>query len=150
MRPFISPLKLLAVWIAVISGNLGAAAAEQWVAIEADAGNLAFSIDVASIERKGETVAFRERVIFANPDQRDAISGKLIKEKHALRVMRCNARTQGVKTGWLYDEDRRMSERVSVEEHLVHWLPVPPGSVAEREFDLVCDPKAVAAARKPR
>jgi hypothetical protein len=134
------------VLLPVITGSPSAAATEQWLAIEADPENLAFAVDLASIQRQGERVTFRERVVFANPDQRDAISGKLIKEKHALRVMRCKARMQGVKTGWLYDENQHMIERVSVDEHLIQWRPIPPGSVGEREFDLVCDPKAVAAA----
>jgi hypothetical protein len=123
---------------------------EQWVPVEASAENPAFAVDVASIQRKGETVTFRERVVFANPAQRDAVSGKLIKEKHALRVMRCNDRTQGVKSGTLIDENGRVIESVSVDDHLIHWLPIPPGSVAEREFDLVCERKAAdTPAAKP-
>jgi hypothetical protein len=136
----------------VLTGALNvinAAAAEQWVAVEASSENLAFAVDVASIQRKGDSVTFRERVVFANPDQRDAVSGRLIKEKHALRVMRCNERTQGVKTGWLFDENGRVIESVSVDDHLIHWLPIPQGSVAEREFGLVCAPKPEDKPAKP-
>ena len=64
-------------------------AAEQWVPLEAHSGNLAFAVDISSIQRKGDTVTFRERLVFAAPDQRDAVSGKLIKEKQVLRVMHC-------------------------------------------------------------
>lgn len=124
--------------------SMAAEPVAQWVPVAASAENLAFAVDVASIQRKGETVTFRERVVFANPDQRDAVSGKLIKEKHALRAMRCNDRTQGVKSGTLFDENGRVIESVSVDDHLIHWLSIPQGSVAEREFDLVCEPKAVA------
>jgi hypothetical protein len=135
--------------IAVLSG-VNAMAAEQWTPIETTTENLAFSIDVASVQRKGETVTFRERLVFTNPEQRDAVSGKLIKAKHALRVMRCNAKTQGVKSGTLVDEYGRAIETVSIEDRLIHWLPIPVGSVAERQFDLVCEPKAATKPAAPR
>ncbi len=148
MRAFPSALRafaaLLVPLLIALAGTFNAIAAEQWVPVEASSEKLAFAVDVASIQRKGETVTFRERVVFTNPDQRDAVSGKLIKEKHALRVMRCKAKTQGVKTGWLFDENGRTIETVSVEDRLIHWLPIPEGSVAERQFDMVCEPQAAA------
>jgi hypothetical protein len=144
------PALRVCLFVLALSGSLNATAAEQWVAVEANSERLAFSVDMASIQRKGETVTFRERLVFTNPDQRDTISGKLIKEKHALRVMRCNDRTQGVKTGTLFDEHGRMIETVSVEDRLIHWLPIPASSVAEREFDLVCEPKAATKPAAPR
>lgn len=122
----------------------------QWVTVEASSANLAFAVDVASVQRKGETVTFRERLVFTNPDQRDPVSGKLIKEKQALRVMRCNDRTQGVKSGTLFDEHGRMIETVSVDDHLIHWLPIPANSVAEREFELVCNSKTATKPAAPR
>lgn len=142
MRAFPPALRGVAALIVALASAFNVIAAEQWVPLEAHSERLAFAVDVASIQRKGETVTFRERVVFTNPDQRDAVSGKLIKEKHALRVMRCKAKTQGVKTGWLFDDNGRMIETVSVEDRLIHWLPIPEGSVAERQFDLVCEPKA--------
>jgi hypothetical protein len=125
-------------------------AAEQWVPIEATAENLEFSVDVASIQRKGETVTFRERVVFINPNQRDAVSGRFIKEKHALRIMQCQAKTQGIKSGSLLDADGRTIESVSVEDRLIQWLPVLEGTVSERELNLVCETKAAAKPAETR
>ena len=144
------PALRVCLFVLALCGSLNVLAAEQWVAVGADSERLAFSVDMGSVLRKGESVTFRERLVFTNPDQRDAVSGKLIKEKQALRVMRCNDRTQGVKSGTLFDENGRMIETVSVDDCLIHWLPIPPGSVAEREFDLVCDSMAATKPAAPR
>ena len=119
-------------------------AAEQWVPLEAHSGNLAFAVDISSIQRKGDTVTFRERLVFAVPDQRDAVSGKLIKEKQVLRVMHCKEKTQGVKAGSLFDENQRMIESVTLEDRLIAWSPIPEGTVAAIELEIVCEPKAAA------
>ena len=81
--------RVLAFVGAVLGTSQAAMAAEQWVPIAVDSPNVAFAVDVGSITRDGERVTFRERVVFAVPDQRDAASGKLIKEKQVLRVMHC-------------------------------------------------------------
>ncbi|HTD90454.1 MAG TPA: surface-adhesin E family protein [Burkholderiales bacterium] len=119
-------------------------AAEQWVPVEAHSTNRVFAVDTLSIRRDGAIVTFRERLVFTKPEQRDAVSGKLIKEKQVLRAMRCSEKTQGVKAGSLFDESGRLIESVSLDDKLIAWAPIPQGTVAEREMDLVCNPTAAA------
>ena len=77
----IATLRVLVTAGAVLGKSALATAAEQWMPIAVESTNGTFSVDVGTLKRDGDRVIFGERVVLAVPDQRDAASGKLIKEK---------------------------------------------------------------------
>ncbi len=115
------------------------ALAERWVKIPTTAANVEFTIEMDQIERNGNVVKFREKLTFLQPEKLDPYSGKLIKEKKVVRLINCQNRTQGVKSGGVFDPKGKLIEWVMVEDNQIEWFAVPPGTVAEREFKLVCN-----------
>lgn len=116
-----------------------AAWAERWVKIPTTTANVEFMIEMDAIERAGNIVKFREKLVFLQPEKLDPYSGKQIKEKKVVRLINCQSRTQGVKSGGVFDPKGKLIEWVMVEDNQIEWFAVPPGTVAERELKLVCN-----------
>ena len=127
----------ISVAIALIAGAVNA---EDWLVIPTNSANVEFSIDTASIQHEGSRVKFSERLVYRKPEQKDALSGKFIKEKLVYRVMDCGKQTQGVLRGSLRAVDGRIIESISVDEAKVGMTPVPPGTLAAKELEIVCEP----------
>lgn len=113
-------------------------AAEDWLTISTNASNISFAIDKASIERTGSTVQFWEKMVFSKPDLKDEGSGKLIKEKRVQRMMHCQNHRQAVIYGAIYGEDGSFITSTSFDEEHRELIGIPPGTVAEAEFNLLC------------
>jgi hypothetical protein len=113
---------------------------EVWLPISTSAPNITFMVDRTSLERTGALVQFREKMVYAKPEVRDEASGQLIKEKRVQRVMDCDERTQGVLSGAIYAEGGTFIVANSFDDALKTMVKIPPGSVAEEEFRLVCGP----------
>lgn len=110
----------------------------NWIDIHGADSSVAFSIDLESIDRRGNDVRFQERTVFRGAEHRDPASGRLIKEKWVRRVMDCAAKTQGTLSGATYSDDDRLIEYLAVRPEQAVMSPIPSGSVAEREWRLVC------------
>jgi hypothetical protein len=110
--------------------------AQDWVAIPAEQPNVIFSVDLASIERKGNRVKFQEKLTFEQPTVTDSASGKPIKEKRVRRIMDCKDKTQGVLSGSMISDTGSLIEMVSYEK--LEMKPIPAGTLAEEEHRLVC------------
>jgi hypothetical protein len=121
-----------------VVGASSASAAEDWLTISTNSPNISFFIDKSSVERTGDMVQFWEKMIFAKPDVKDEGSGKMIKEKRVQRVMDCQAHTQGVVYGAIYGEDGSFITSTSFEGAQRAMTAIPPGTVAEQEFRMVC------------
>jgi hypothetical protein len=133
-------LPRLRVAIALLSiASMPVALAERWVKIPTTAANVEFAIEMDEIERTGNVVKFREKLIFLQPEKLDPYSGKQIKEKKVVRLINCQNRTQGVKSGGVFDPKGKLIEWVMVEDNQIEWFAVPPNTVAEREMKLVCN-----------
>ncbi len=117
-------------------------AAENWVRIPTTAPNVEFMIEMGELERSGNIVKFKEKLTFLQPEKLDPYSGKLIKEKKVVRLINCQNRTQGVKSGGVFDPKGKLIEWVMVEDNQIEWFAVPTGTVAERELKLVCNSAA--------
>lgn len=113
-------------------------AQEAWITIPTDAPNITFAIDKSRIERSGPLVSFWERLVFSRPDRRDEGSGKLIREKRVQRQMHCENRTQTVIYGATYGDDGSFITSTSFDEGRREVAPIPPGTIAETEFRLLC------------
>ena len=97
-----------------------------------------FSIDEASLTRKGDVVKFWERLVFPVPEQRDQTSGQMVKEKRIHRVMNCADHTQGHIYTALFAPDGRQIEVVYLSEANVEMKLIAPNSVAAKELEWVC------------
>lgn len=125
-------------------------AAEDWHVLTAGDANISLAIDKGTLARDGAVVKFWERVEFEQPEQKDEVSGRMIKFKRIQRVMDCTARTQGVLRGSLFAENGKLIEASITEPGSVLMSPIPSGTIAEQQFDLVCaKTPAAAAASKP-
>lgn len=113
-------------------------AAEDWLTIPTNSPNISFAIDKSSVERSGESVQFWEKMLFSKPEVKDEGSGKMIKEKRVQRVMHCQERTQGVVYGATYGEDGVFITSTSFDGAQRAMVAIPPGTVAEQEFRLLC------------
>ncbi len=116
----------------------GVFAAEDWLIIPANSPDISFAIDKSSVERSGESVQFWEKMLFSKPEVKDEGSGKMIKEKRVQRVMHCQERTQGVVYGAIYGDDGSFITSTSFDGAQRAMTAIPPGTVAEQEFRLVC------------
>jgi hypothetical protein len=124
--------------LACVAVASSAYAAEDWLTISTNSPNISFSIDKSSVERTGESVQFWEKMIFSKPEVEDEGSGKMIKEKRVQRLMHCQDRTQAVIYGSIYGEDGSFITSTSFEAVQRAMVAIPPGTVAEQEFRLVC------------
>lgn len=115
-----------------------AAAAEDWLVIPTAQPNITFSIDRNSLERNGNIVKFREKLMYAKPEIRDEISGHLIAEKRMHRVMNCAEKTTGLIHGAMYNEKGRFITSTSIDEEKMVMAEIPPNTTASGEFSIVC------------
>jgi hypothetical protein len=129
----------VASFVSLLAVATAAVAAERWVKISTTATNVEFMVDMAGIERDGNVVKFREKLTFLQPEKLDPYSGKMIKDKKVVRLINCQNRTQGVKSGGVFDPKGKLIEWVMVEDNQIEWFAVPAGTVAERELKLVCN-----------
>lgn len=119
------------------------AQAESWRAFGVSSPNVLFSVDEASLKRDANKVRFVERLVFVVPEQRDQTSNRWVKEKRVLRVMDCDAKTQGHSQGSLLGDDGRLIEAQTVTPEEMNMTPIPANSVAAEELRWAC------AARQP-
>jgi hypothetical protein len=114
------------------------ACAEEWTPIEIAAPNIQFAIDFASIEREDDIVIFKERLTYEKAEKIDPASGMPIKEKLVRRVMDCSNKTQGMLSGTMRNDAGVMIEMVTFDRDQMVMAPIPPGTLAEHELELVC------------
>ena len=112
--------------------------AQEWTPIDTAAPNVEFAIDFTSIERDAEFVIFKERLTYVNADKIDSASGMLIKVKLVRRVMDCVNKTQGMLSGSMRNESGVLIEMVTFDRSQMVMAPIPPGTLAEHELELVC------------
>ncbi len=112
--------------------------AQEWATIPTDAPNIQFVVDLASIERKDNVVVFEERLTYDKADKTDPASGLLIKEKLVRRVMDCSNKTQGMLTGSMRSDTGVLIELVTLERSQITMTPIPAGTLAEHELELIC------------
>jgi hypothetical protein len=139
--------RLALAWLAMLASH--ASAVGQWVDLPAADARQSFSIDLDSIDRRGSNVRFQERMLYLAPTVRDPASGRIVKEKWVRRVMDCAAKTQGTLSGATYSDDDRLIEYLAVNPGQVAMTPIPPGSVAEQEWEQVCGTAGTKNATKP-
>lgn len=109
-----------------------------WVTIPTNDPNVLFEIDEKNISKLGEVRKFAEKLTYLKPDQVDVVSGKIIYEKKVIRLINCEQKTQGVLQGALYGENSSLIESVVFTESKVNMQPIPMGTVAEAEREMVC------------
>lgn len=114
------------------------AQAESWRAFAVSSRNVLFSVDEASLKRDANKVRFVERLVFVVPEQRDQTSNRWVKEKRVLRVMDCDAKTQGHLQGSLLGDDGRLIEAQTVVPEEMKMTPIPVNSIAAEELQWAC------------
>ena len=112
--------------------------AQEWATIPTDAPNIQFAVDLASIERQDNVVVFKERLTYDKADKTDSASGLLIKEKLVRRVMDCGNKTQGMLSGSMRSDNGILIEHVILERSQIAMTPIPAGTLAEHELELIC------------
>ena len=112
--------------------------AQEWATVPTDAPNIRFAVDLASIERQDNVVVFKERLTYDKADKTDPARGLLIKEKLVRRVMDCSNKTQGMLTGSMRSDTGVLIELVTLERSQITMTPIPPGTLAEHELELIC------------
>ncbi|TCV88987.1 surface-adhesin E family protein [Sulfurirhabdus autotrophica] len=122
-------------------------AAEEWVTITTNTPNITFSVDKGDVKQNGENVEFWEKLQYREPEIIDQASGKKIKEKKVRRIINCKERTQGYSYGITYAEGGRFITSISLEAAQIKMDAIPPGTIAEEEFAMVC-PKKEAPGKK--
>ena len=113
-------------------------AEEDWIRLPTSAPDITFTIDKASVERQGNIVKFWEKITFEKPDVKDEASAMMIKEKKVNRIMDCAGHTQGVISGATFGENGRFITSVEFSAAQIRMNAIPPGTLADEEFNLVC------------
>jgi hypothetical protein len=121
--------------------------AEEWTPIETAVPNIEFSIDFASIERDEDIVIFKERLTYETAEKIDPASGMAIKEKLVRRVMDCRNKTQGMLSGTMRNDTGVMIEMVTFDRDQMVMAPIPRGTLAEHELELVCTKSKVPVSK---
>ena len=111
---------------------------QEWTRLQTSNPNVLFAIDLGSIEREGDLAMFRERLSYDQPEIVDEASGMLIREKLVHRVMDCKNKTQGMLSGSMRSDSGSLIERVTFDQKQMVMAPIPAGSLAEKELELVC------------
>ena len=112
--------------------------AEEWTPIQTSVSNIQFAIDMSTIERDEDWVIFKERLTYTNSDKIDPASGIAIKEKLVKRVMDCANRTQGMLSGAMRGDTGTLIEMITFDRSQMVMAPIPRGTLAEQELELVC------------
>lgn len=113
-------------------------AIEDWLVLNPHEKNVFIAIDPGSVVKQGGKVIFWERVEFERPEEKDEVSGRMIKYKRVQRIMDCAAKTQGVLRGSTFGENNKLIEAIILDAEKVPMNPVPPGTVAHQQFEIVC------------
>ncbi len=124
--------------VAVAAAASAVHAAENWVQVPGVKPGVRFEVDAESVISRGERVEFWERVEYAKPSIKDEASLRMIKVKKVLRVMDCEARTQGFREAMAFSTDARLIEHVMLGGAGIAMTPVPPGTIAEWQLDWAC------------
>lgn len=112
---------------------------QEWTQLKTSDPNVLFAIDLGSIQREGDLAMFNERLTFDQPDKVDEASGMLIREKLVHRLMDCKNRTQGMLSGSMHSDSGSLIEQVTFDRNQMVMAPIPAGSLAEREWEMVCN-----------
>lgn len=123
------------------------ALAQEWTPIATSAPNIEFAIDLSSIERDENLVTFKERLTYMTTDKIDPASGMAVKEKMVKRVMDCAMRTQGMLSGAMRSDTGSLIEMVTIDRAQMVMAPIPRGTLAEQELELVCRKSKPAPAK---
>jgi hypothetical protein len=121
--------------------------AQDWTTIQTAAPNIQFFIDLNSAEREDDLVIFKERLTYTIADKIDPASGMAIKEKLVKRVMDCAKRTQGMLSGSMRSDTGSLIEMVTVDRAQMVMAPIPHGTLAEQELEMVCKKSSAAPAK---
>ena len=113
-------------------------AAENWVQVPGAKQGVRFEVDAESVISRGGRVEFWERVEYEKPSIKDEASLRFIKVKKVLRVMDCEARTQGFREAMAFSTDARLIEHVMLGGAGISMTPVPPGTIAAWQLDWAC------------
>ena len=124
------------------------ALAQDWTPISTSAPNIEFAIDMSSIEREEDVVIFKELLTYETAEKIDPASGMAIKEKLVRRVMDCRNKTQGMLSGTMRNDAGVMIEMVTFDRDQMVMAPIPPGTLAEHELELVCKKNSNVPASK--
>jgi len=125
--------------LAVLAATAGAAnAAENWIVVPGVKPGVRFEVDADSLIVRGGRVEYWERVEYAEPTIKDEASLRLIKVKKVLRVMDCQARTQGFREAMAFSSDARLIEHVMLGGAGIQMSPVPAGTIAAWQLDWAC------------
>ena len=116
----------------------GASAAENWVEAPGVKPGVRFEVDADSVIMRSGRVEFWERVEYEKPTVKDEASLRLIKVKKVLRVMDCEARTQGFREAMAFSSDARLIEHVMLGGAGIRMSPVPEKTIAAWELDWAC------------
>ena len=131
------PTALLLSYIVVFSCPV--LAADDWQIIATASPNATFTVDIGNIQRRDNNVYFWEKLIYKKPETRDAVSAKWIKEKRVHRLINCVEKTQGYTEGFTYGENESFISSISLDEIKIKMSPIPPDTVAAKEYALVCE-----------
>lgn len=125
--------------LAILAVTAGVARAnENWIQVPGVKPGLRFEVDAASVINRGGRVEFWERVEYEKPSIKDEASLRLIKVKKVLRVMDCQARTQGFREAMAFSTDARLIEHIMLGGAGISMAPVPPKTIAAWQLDWAC------------
>ncbi|MEY4729599.1 MAG: hypothetical protein RL020_757 [Pseudomonadota bacterium] len=113
-------------------------AAEDWLVLNPQEKNVFIAIDQSSVVQNSGKVIFWERVEFERPEEKDEVSGRMIKYKRVQRVMDCAAKTQGVLRGSTFGENNKLIEAIILDAEKIEMRPIMEGSVGQLQFDMMC------------
>jgi Surface-adhesin protein E len=130
-------LRMLAVAVAVVMVD-GARGGETWIQVPGVRPGVRFEVDAESLNIRSGRVEFWERVEYEKPTLKDEASLRWIKVKKVLRVMDCQARTQGFREAMAFSTDARLIEHILLGGVGITMTPVPPGTIAAWQLDWAC------------
>jgi hypothetical protein len=127
--------------VAVLAAVLmvgGAHGGETWVQVPGVKPGVRFEVDAESVTTRGGRVEFWERVEYEKPTIKDDASLRLIKVKKVLRVMDCQAHTQGFREAMAFSTDARLIEHIMLGRAGMTMTPIPPGTIAAWQLAWAC------------
>jgi Surface-adhesin protein E len=132
-------LRMLAVAVvaAVVMVD-GARGGETWIQVPGVRPGVRFEVDAESLITRAGRVEFWERVEYEKPTIKDDASLRLIKVKKVLRVMDCQAHTQGFREAMAFSTDARLIEHIVLGGAGINMTPIPPGTIAAWQLDWAC------------
>jgi hypothetical protein len=126
-----------------------AKAEADWQVLNPRAGNTLISMDKNSVVLEAANVTFWEKVEFAQAEEKDDVSGRMIKFKRVQRLMDCTEKTQGVLRGSTFGENNKLIEAIILEPANVVMTPIQSGSVAELQWKLACTKSNTSSVSPP-